>query len=990
MSSSVNVYVNNGSCDKLLSYLMGLDQSQLEEFKLCLQSPELLLGNFQKIPWANLKASDPVNLLSLLGEYFSERQIWEVTLSIFENMNLTSLCVEVRAILNEMTQPPGPQDPNQEAAEMLEEEKVHRRRYRERMKAKILMMWDNMPWPEGHIYLRNVTEKEHEELKSLLYPNRMGAQPQTIVLEGVAGVGKTTLAMKAMLHWAEGFLFQQRFSYVFFISCHKVKEVKDTTFAGLLSWDWPDSQLPIEELMSHPERLLFVIDGFEEMDMPSNLDASPPCTDWFQRLPVHRILFYLLRKELVPRATLLITTKEYRTKDLKKLLLDPWFVQILGFTEGDREEYFIRYFGDQNKAKKILRWVRKNENLFYFCSAPMVCWAVCSCLKWQMARSPCFQLSTQTTTSLFVYFFSSLFAKAEVSLSAQSWPEQWRALCSLAAEGMWFWNFTFAKEDFKQRHLEAPLIDTLLSLNILRKVSDCDGCVTFTHQSFQVFLGAMFYALWGTKGSMGSPAKHEEMKVLLTDALADTNFHWNQMALFFFGLLKRNLAGELEATLRCKVSRRITDELLEWAEELGSYDIVSNRFEFLHFFECLYETQEENFVRQILSPLLEADLDIFGNLQLQVASFCLKHCRRLSKLRLSVTVPIPQTELTFTTETPEPHSKIHQWQDVCSVFCHGNVRELDLSNSKLNASSMKKLCYELRSPRCKLQRLTCKSVSPVRVLKELVPVLHGNRRLTHLNLSSNNLGIPVSTMIFKTLRHSACNLQYLCLEKCQLSVAIYRGLASCLTSVQRTTRLCLGFNPLQDDGARLLCSSLTHPECALERLVLWFCQLGAPSCRYLSDALLENKSLTHLNLRRNSLGDEGVKLLCEALRRPDCRLQNLDLSGCSLTAGGCQELANALRHNHNMNILDLGSNDVRDDGVKHLCEALKDPSCALNTLGLEKCNLTPACCQHLSSVLGSSKSLVHLNLLQNDLEPSGVSILWKALKKSTCNLQKLG
>ncbi|XP_064436690.1 NACHT, LRR and PYD domains-containing protein 13 [Mirounga angustirostris] len=1048
MSSSVNVSFDNGSCNKLLSYLIGLDQSQLEEFKLCLQSPELLLGNFQKIPWANLKASNPINLLGLLGEYFSERQIWEVILSIFENMNLTSLCVEVRATLNvsslseqylalwrasiighfqpgylnippslfvsEMAQAWVPQDPNQEEAEMPEEEEkeltipkaeihsdhccvlfcltsvlVHRR-YRAKMKAKILMMWDNMPWPEGHIYLRNVTEKEHEELKSLLYPNRTGAQPQTIVLEGVAGVGKTTLAMKAMLHWTEGLLFQQRFSYVFFISCHKLKEMKDTTFAALLSWDWPDSQPPIEELMSHPERLLFVIDGFEEMDLPSNLDNSPPCTGWYQRLPVNRILLYLLRKELVPMATLLITTKEYRTKDLKKLLLNPWFIQILGFTEGDREEYFIRYFGDQNKAKKILRWVRKNENLFYFCSAPMVCWIVCSCLKRQMARNPCFQLSTQTTTSLYVYFFSSLFAKAEVSLSDQSWSEQWRALCSLAAEGMWFWNFTFAKEDLEHKCLEAPFIDSLLRLNILRKVSDCEECVTFTHQSFQVFLGAIFYALGGTKGSVGSPAKHEEMKVLLNDALADTNLYWNQMALFFFGLLKRNLAGELEAALRCKVSHRIMDELLEWAEELGSYDIFSNRFEFLHFFECLYETQEEDFVRQILSPLLEADLDIFGNLQLQVSSFCLKHCQKLSKLRLSITVPIPQMELTFNVETLELPSKIHQWQDICSMFCNGNVSELDLSNSKLNTSSMKKLCYELRNPRCKLRKLICKSITPVRILKELVLVLHGNNRLTHLNLSSNNLGVPVSTMIFKTLRHSACNLQYLCLEKCNLSGAIYQDLALYLTSTQRTTRLCLGFNPLQDDGVRLLCASLTHPECALERLVLWFCQLSVPSCRYLSDALLENKSLTHLNLRRNNLRDEGVKFLCKALSHPDSSLQNLDLSGCSLTAEGCQELANALKHNHNMKNLDLGNNDVRDDGVKHLCEVLKDPNCALNTLGLEKCNLTPACCQHLSLVLGRSKSLVNLNLLQNDLEPSGVSILWKALKKSTCKLQKLG
>ncbi|XP_040321098.1 NACHT, LRR and PYD domains-containing protein 13 isoform X2 [Herpailurus yagouaroundi] len=992
MSSSANIYVDDGSYNKLLSYLMGLDQPQLEEFKICLQSSQLLLGNFQQIPWANLKAIDPTNLLCLLSEYFSERQIWEVTLSIFDNMNLTSQCTEVRAMMNEIAQTQGSQDPSQEEPDFPEEEKDHRRRYRERMKAKILTMWDNIPWPEDHIYLRNVTEKEHEGLKSLLYPNRTGAQPQTIVLEGLAGVGKTTLAMKVVLHWAEGFLFHQRFSYVFFISCHKVRDMKDTTLAGLLSWDWPDSQAPIEALMSHPESLLFVIDGFEEMDVPSTLDESPPCKDWYQQLPVNRILFHLLKKELVPLATLLITTKEYRTNDLKKLLLNPWFVQIVGFTEGDREEYFIRYFGDQNKAKRILHWVRKNESLFHFCSAPMVCWTVCSCLKRQMARNPHFQLSTQTTTSLYVYFFSSLLATAEVSLSDQSWPDQWRALCSLAAEGMWFWKFTFAKKDLKHRHLEAPVIGSLLRLNILRKVSDCEDCVTFTHQSFQVFLGAMFYVLRGVRGSIGGPPKHQEMRVLLNDALADTNFYWNQMALFFFGLLKRNLAEELEDTLRCKMSHRTTDELLEWADELESYDLISSCFEFLHFFECLYETREENFVRQILSHLLEADLDIFGSLQLQVSSFCLKHCQRLSKLRLSVSSAIPQTELTFNLETLEtrPHSKIRQWQDVCSVFSNGNLTELDFSNSKLNAFSMKKLCYELRNPRCKLQKLTCKSITPVRILKELVLVLYGNHRLTHLNLSSNNLGIPVSTMIFKTLRHSACNIQYLWLESCGLTPLACRHLFLELSKNSSVRFLSLGDNDLSGVEVKSLQGPSEMPESSLKELSLWFCQLGTSSCKYLSDALLKNKSLTHLNLRKNNLRDEGVKFLCKALSHPDCSLQNLDLSDCSFTAEGCQELANALQHNCNMKILDIGSNDIQDDGVKHLCEVLNHPKCALNTLGLEKCNLTPACCQYLSSVLRSSKSLFNLNLLGNNLEPRGVSTLWKALKKSTCKLQKLG
>ncbi|KAM5207510.1 LOW QUALITY PROTEIN: NACHT, LRR and PYD domains-containing protein 13 [Hipposideros larvatus] len=869
MSSSANVSVDNCTCDKLLSHLRGLDQ-HLEEFKLGLQSPQLLPENFQQIPWANLKAADPTNLLCLLSEYFPERQMWEVTLRIFESMNLTSLCEEVKTEMN-----------------------VHRRTYRERMKAKMLVMWDSIPWPEDHIYLCNVTEHEHKVLKRLVYPNRTGAQPQTIVLEGMAGVGKTTLVVKVMLHWAEGFLFHQRFSYVFYISCHRVREMKDTTFADLLSQDWPKSQAPIEEFMSHPERLLFIIDGFEEMTMPSNLADSLPCTDWYQQLPVARILFHLLKKELVPTATLLITTRDYSSKDLKKLLLNPQFVLISGFTEGDKEEYFFRYFGDQDKTRKILHWIQNNKTLFHSCSAPLVCWIVCSCLKRQMTRCPHFQLSTQTTTSLYAYFFSSSFTTADFNWSEQSWPEQWRALCSLAADGMWSSNFTFAKEDIEHRHLQAPLIDFLFRLNILQKVSDCENCITFTHQSLQVFLGAMFYVLRGMEGSTGSLATHQEMRVLLNDAFTDKNFYWHQMALFFFGLLKRDLTRELEDTLHCRLSPRIMDELLEWAEELLKYDMVSFHFEFFTFFQCLYETQEENFVKQILNYLPEADLDILGDLQLQIC----------------------------------------QWEDICSVFHNGNLSELDLSNSKLNATSMKKLCYKLRNPRCKLQKLTCKSVTPVRVLKELVLVLYGNNRLTHLNLSSNNLGITVSTMIFRTLRHSACNLKYLwlescgltsvvcrclflelsknsslnflsladndlsdiqvkgpqkpfdmsrcalkelCLEKCNLSAASSEGLALLLTSTKRTTRLCLGFNQLQDDGVRWLCASLSQPECALERLVLWFCQLGMPSCRYLSDALLQNKSLTHLNLRKNHLGDEGVRLLCGALSHPDCSLQNLE------------------------------------------------------------------------------------------------------------------
>lgn len=59
--------------------------------------------------------------------------------------------------------------------------------------------------------------------------------------------------------------------------------------------------------------------------------------------------------------------------------------------------------------------------------------------------------------------------------------------------------------------------------------------------------------------------------------------------------------------------------------------------------------------------------------------------------------------------------------------------------------------------------------------------------------------------------------------------------------------------------------------------------------------LILNQNLRSLNLGHNALKDEGVKLLCEALRHPDCQLQRLGYVGVPasglLPAGLCLTFA---------------------------------------------------------------------------------------------------
>ncbi|XP_056613001.1 NACHT, LRR and PYD domains-containing protein 12-like isoform X6 [Triplophysa dalaica] len=369
-----------------------------------------------------------------------------------------------------------------------------------------------------------------------------------------------------------------------------------------------------------------------------------------------------------------------------------------------------------------------------------------------------------------------------------------------------------------------------------------------------------------------------------------------------------------------------------------------------------------------------------------------------------------------------------------------HLRHLDLSNNNVEDSGVKLISTVLENPHCKLETLKlsqCKITDEGCVA--LTSALRSNpSHLRHLDLSDNNVGDSGVKLISTVLENPHCKLETLKLSQCKITDEGCVALTSALRSNPSHLRhLDLSDNNVGDSGVKLISTVLENPHCKLETLNLSQCKITDEGCVALTSALRSNPShLRHLDLYYNNVGDSGVKLISTVLENPHCKLETLKLSQCKITDEGCVALTSALRSNpSHLRHLDLTDNNVGDSGVKLICDVLENPHCKLETLKLNWCEITitdegcvaltshqtlgdsevklicdvlenPHCklktlelrlcditdegCVALTSALRLNPShLRHLDLSNNNVEDSGVKLISTVLENPHCKLETL-
>ena len=179
-----------------------------------------------------------------------------------------------------------------------------------------------------------------------------------------------------------------------------------------------------------------------------------------------------------------------------------------------------------------------------------------------------------------------------------------------------------------------------------------------------------------------------------------------------------------------------------------------------------------------------------------------------------------------------------------------------------------------------------------------------------INFRWNYFGMTISDSLklAKALEYS--NLQYLSIPASGIDDDRCRVLCHSMIKNRTLTELNLSNNKIGDKGAQAIATVLASHLCSLVVLNLCNNKIGQEGVSLLGKALIQNKTLSQIDLRLNRLGDEGESLLLNDLKK-NSGLSFLEVSGNGLGAKSVTALASLLKLNHpNLTRLDISCNKL--------------------------------------------------------------------------------
>ena len=839
--------------------------------------------------------------------------------------------------------------------------------------------------------------KTHEECEE---------PPQTFLIEGDPGIGKTTYCQKLAYYWVtsrkdwnEPF---PKIALVLLLRCHDIK-------SNL--WEAIDEQLLPDDIDKECKgnlfkfiresqfRVLFILDGLDEAADHGAIDVF---ISHAQSTEFSKCFF-------------VFTSGHESGMKMRHYCDNLW--EIVRFTIEDTKHFINKYFGNRkNLAKRLCEEIsHSSSDLRQLMSNPLNTALLCILRENSITAFP------ESRSQLYIEIVKCVLRRYEEKegISGNNediievYKEELRNLGRIALQSL-----LKGELYIKEKRDKANVFKSVNKFGFLSIQSESSERKTyfrygFLHKSFQEFFAGFHLALSYIR-------EEDEAKIKITDQKFLYELH--QVFLYVCGVVAMQ-SEENAKRLLGKITVCVDMSEANFKEVVGNMKLAF----------CLIE--ECGKCKESLQSQL---LHEFG-VRLPLQACTLGMITRLDFFLKSLSFNVSLTDLdlhlsslrTMFSRAKIDNKEIDQLSQALSV--NTELTHLNLSGNEIGESGAQ-LLSEALSVNTKLTHLNLSGneigESGAQLLSEALSV---NTKLTHLNLSGNQIGKSGAQFLSDALFYNT-TLTHLNLDDNLVGPNGVAYLSLALVVNTTLTYLNLDGNLAQAFGATYLSRALSRNTTALTDLNLARNEIDDSVAESLSRALSVNTTLTYLNLSGNKIGTPGATSLFQVLSRnttltylnlsennignsyvlsffedlsDNTTLTNLNLSGniidvfdapppwaffvrlthLNLSDTNIDDhivdfLVSFLSRNTTLTHLNLSHNSIDDGGAFHLSEALSENT-TLTDLNLSHTGIDDGGALHLSGALSNNTTLTHLNLSHNGIAYYGALHLSGALLENT-------
>lgn len=539
--------------------------------------------------------------------------------------------------------------------------------------------------------------------------------PKTILVSGVAGIGKTVFVQKLIFDFSNEVSYQN-FDFVLNFTFRDLNLInKPVTLREIILKKHGHLSNMLDDIFKSSDKLLVILDGFDEFKFYNQLDLDDFVFDPDVKAELPQLIGSLIKGELLPDASVMLTSRPTVINHIPVDFIDR-FVIITGFSVTEIEDYFQKFFEDKEVGSEQFVVVKENHFLFTLCYIPAFCWIVCNVLK------ECSTLHIErpkTMTDIYCHYLIVLLRHHAHQVSFTKDGLTLRGVLGLgqiAYNSLLKHETLFYEADFELFNtLPSDIINSFLDKTCVPELGYIENVLSFTHFTVQEFFAAFYYV-------------HVEelldniMALDVQKRLGIASGYLDLFLRFVSGLLSIRNQTLLQKHL--KLEESIKDEMYTSWLIKSITEHCENGECILSLLHCLFEQQNSDLTSRITPSVLRLNIsdNVFSPIDFDVLAYFLD----------LVNMEIAELDLTATLVNAHYLEKLQPYLHRC--------RNLWLGENNLDLKAIQIICNVLKTPNCKINLLGLgwTQLEDEEFL-ELYKCLPHNRSLTGLWLEGNNI-----------------------------------------------------------------------------------------------------------------------------------------------------------------------------------------------------------------------------------------------------------